>query len=60
LAMNLARKPETLAKIRQKLQENRLTTPLFDTSLYTRHLEDAYTRMWKLWQSGRVPESMVI
>lgn len=44
-AIELARHPVKLADIKQKLAINRLTTPLFDTPLYAKHLEAAYTAM---------------
>ena len=47
LAIELASKPEQLSAIKQKLDRNRLTKPLFDTPLFTRHIEDAYTQMVK-------------
>jgi protein O-GlcNAc transferase len=34
-----------LAAIRQKLGNNRLTTPLFNSLQFTQHLEEAYTKM---------------
>ena len=39
--------PEKLAAIKHKLAENRLTTPLFDTKLFTKHIETAYTAMYE-------------
>jgi len=35
--------PGRLADVRRKLCGNRLTTPLFDAKLYTRHIEAAYS-----------------
>ena len=46
LAVTLASDPAQLAGLRQKLAANRLTTPLFDTARFTRHLEAAYEKMW--------------
>ena len=45
LAIELGRHPEKLAGIKLKLERNRLTTPLFDTTSYTRHLEALYAQM---------------
>jgi predicted O-linked N-acetylglucosamine transferase (SPINDLY family) len=45
LAVDLATHPERLHELRQKLERSRLTTPLFDTTAITRHLEAAYTEM---------------
>ena len=42
LAVNLAQDSERLKIVRDKLEGNRLTAPLFDTALTTRHLEAAY------------------
>jgi len=38
------------------LQQNRLTAPLFDTDLYTRNLEAAYSAMYERYQSGLQPD----
>ena len=38
--------------IRRKLEHNRLTTSLFDTPRFTRHLEAAYTQMYARYQAG--------
>ncbi len=45
LAISLALQPQRLQAIREKLNHNRLTTPLFSTTAFTRHLEAAYTAM---------------
>lgn len=46
LAIDLASHPEKLAPLQQKLAHNRLTAPLFDTALFTRHIEAAFTEMY--------------
>jgi predicted O-linked N-acetylglucosamine transferase (SPINDLY family) len=43
LAIELAADVKRLARLRERLAQNRLTTPLFDTRRYARHLEAAYT-----------------
>ena len=55
LALELAKDPEHLSRIRNKLAENRLTTPLFDIGTYTRHLEALYETMWRRHLDGEVP-----
>lgn len=45
LALELATNPAKLRAIREKLDRNRKTTPLFDTARFTRNLEDAYRTM---------------
>lgn len=56
LAIDLATNPRKLATIRQRLAENRLTAPLFDTALYAKHIEMAYTAMYERYQSDLPPD----
>jgi protein O-GlcNAc transferase len=51
-AIEMATRPAALAAIRDKLAQNRLTKPLFDTQSYTRHLESAYGTMHQRHQAG--------
>jgi protein O-GlcNAc transferase len=44
-AVELASSPEKLALVRAKLASNRSSAPLFDTKLFTQHLETAYRAM---------------
>jgi protein O-GlcNAc transferase len=60
LAQRLAVDPSALATIRRKLDENRLTCPLFDTDRFRRHIEAAYIRMWERRQQGKPPASFAI
>ena len=55
LAIELALNKEKLRRIQEKLARNRLTTPLFDTPLYTKHLEAAYEAMYQRYQAGLPP-----
>jgi len=43
-----------------KLANNRLTTPLFDTPLFTRNLESAYIKMYERYQDDLQPDHMSI
>ncbi len=52
LAIHLAGDAQAMEALRQKLAANRLTTPLFDTDLFRRNLESAYTAMWQAWENG--------
>ena len=56
LAIELAHTPARLSALKEKLQQNRLTTPLFDTGLYTRNLEAAYSAMYERYQSDMPPD----
>jgi len=50
LAIELATNPIKLKSIKDKLENNRLTTPLFDTALFTKHIETAYSKMYEQYQ----------
>jgi len=60
LALKLARDPALLAATKDKLAKNRLTTPLFDTERFTRHLESAYQTMYERAQRGEPPASFTV
>ena len=60
MAVDLATRPEKLAAVKHRLAENRLTTPLFDTKLFTRHIEKAYTAMYERHQAGLAPDHIII
>jgi predicted O-linked N-acetylglucosamine transferase (SPINDLY family) len=55
LAIDLATHRDKLGRIRQALAANRQTAPLFDTGLFARHLEAAYTAMHERYQAGLAP-----
>jgi len=55
LAIELAQNPEKLSAIRARLDRNRLSTPLFDTELFARHIETAYIQMYERYQAGLAP-----
>jgi protein O-GlcNAc transferase len=55
LAIKLARTPALLKVIRQKLEINRKTEPLFDTPRFVANLEKAYQTMWERLRSGARP-----
>jgi predicted O-linked N-acetylglucosamine transferase (SPINDLY family) len=60
LAIELAKNREKLASIKQKLENNRLTTPLFDTPLFTRNLEAAYIEMMERYWLDLKPDHIAI
>jgi protein O-GlcNAc transferase len=60
LAVELATQPDRLADIKQRLVKNRLTTPLFDTRLFTRRIEAAYTAMHARHQAGLAPDHIAV
>jgi len=56
LAEALARDPARLQALRQTLDRDKLSQPLFDTARFTRHLEAAYRTMADTWQRGERPK----
>ena len=60
LAVSLGQDPTKLHALKEKLARNRLTTPLFDTVLFTRHLESAYRTMWDRYQADQPPEAFTV
>jgi predicted O-linked N-acetylglucosamine transferase (SPINDLY family) len=60
LAVRLAGDPNELAEIRQTLAANRLTAPLFDTPLYTRHIEAAFAEIYARYQADLMPEHVFV
>ncbi len=55
-AIELARSPEKLKQLKDKVQANRLTTALFDPVGNTRHIESAYLEMYRRYEQGLGPE----
>jgi predicted O-linked N-acetylglucosamine transferase (SPINDLY family) len=51
LAIELARNTEKLQYIKETLDANKLTKPLFNTDLFSTHIEQAYTLMFERYQA---------
>jgi predicted O-linked N-acetylglucosamine transferase (SPINDLY family) len=60
LAIELAMHPEKLKTIKDKLITNLPTAPLYDTPLFTKHLESAYLTMVDRYQQGLDPEHIYV
>jgi predicted O-linked N-acetylglucosamine transferase (SPINDLY family) len=60
LAVELALDPERLAAVKQKLANQRLTTPLFDTPLFVRDFESALTHICERDQAGLPPDHVKV
>jgi protein O-GlcNAc transferase len=60
VALALANDVSRLRAVRFKLEQNRLTCPLFDADRFRRHLEAAYTTMWDLHRRGESPRSFSV
>jgi predicted O-linked N-acetylglucosamine transferase (SPINDLY family) len=59
-AIELAHNPSQLAAIRRRLWHQRSSAPLFDTPLFTRHMEKAFTYMWHRHVNGLKPASFKV
>ena len=57
-ALALAREPQKLTALKDKLARNLRTAPLFDTVRFTKDLEAAYVRMWDLRCAGEAPRRL--
>ena len=60
LAIELATNPEKLKIIKDKLIDNLATSALYDTPLFTRHLETAYLKMYDRYQQGLNPDHIYV
>jgi predicted O-linked N-acetylglucosamine transferase (SPINDLY family) len=56
LAIELAINPNKFADIKKKLTHNRFSTPLFDTLLFTQHLESVYVQMMERYWNNSPPD----
>ncbi|MBE0532904.1 MAG: tetratricopeptide repeat protein [Rhodospirillales bacterium] len=60
LAIRLARRPDEIRRLRERLETNRLTFPLFDTARFARHIEQAFEIMWRRHDGGERPAPIVV
>jgi len=60
MAVELATGPEKLIEIRRKLEKNRLSAPLFDCDLFTRHIEAAYEQMYERYHLDLPPDHIYV
>jgi predicted O-linked N-acetylglucosamine transferase (SPINDLY family) len=60
MAIDLATDRQKLAAITSRLACNRLTTPLFDTKLFTKNIEAAYTEMYERYKAVSAVNHIVI
>lgn len=56
LAIDIGKDPEKILRLKAKLAENRLTTPLFNTTLFTQNLESAFSKAYDRDQLGLLPD----
>ena len=60
LAIELATNPEKLEAIKHKLASNLATAPLYDTKLFTKTLESAFTTMYERYHQGLEPDHIYV
>ena len=60
LAVKLAQNSDQLASIKEKLAINRNTMPLFNTMLFTRHLENGYQQAYQKYFDGEPPDTIIV
>ena len=49
-----------LKNIKEKLAQNRLQEPLFDTARFSKNLEKAYKMMWRIFINGEKPRQIAV
>jgi predicted O-linked N-acetylglucosamine transferase (SPINDLY family) len=60
LAIELATNREKMQAIKDKLASNLTTAPLYDTPLFTRNLESAFTEMYERYHKGLEPDHIYV
>ncbi len=60
LALRLAGDAGRLGALKDKLAENRLSEPLFDTPRFVTNMEKAYQRIWRIHQQGEAPRQIEV
>ena len=60
LAIELATNPKKLKAIKDKLAKNLPSAPLYDTPLFTKHLESAYKTMYDRYHEGLEPDHIYV
>jgi len=60
LVLRLATNPTKLAAVKETLAANRLTQPLFNTELYTKHLENGYQQAYQCYFDKKLPQTITV
>jgi predicted O-linked N-acetylglucosamine transferase (SPINDLY family) len=59
-AIELANNPSQLREIKLRLEKNILTKPLFNTPLFTKHLEKGFLEAYQLHQAGKPADHIYV
>ena len=60
LILDLATTPSKLSNYKKRLNDNRISKPLFDTRGYTKHLETGYQLAYQRYFDGKPPEKIIV
>ena len=60
LIMKLVWRSKLLPDIKVKLSIKTLTSPLFNSELFAKHLEESYKVLYQRYFNGKLPQTMVI
>ena len=60
LVFELANNPKKLSILKQKLQANRSSQPLFNTEQYTKYLEEGYKQAYFNYLKGNVTKNIIV
>ena len=60
IAIDLAKNPDKLKVIKDKLLKNLSTAPLYDTKRFTKNIEAAYSEMYERYQKGLKPDHIYV
>ena len=60
LAIELATNSDKLLSIKNQLKSNLLIKPLFDSQLFTRHIEAAYAEVYQRYQDDLIPDNIYV
>jgi predicted O-linked N-acetylglucosamine transferase (SPINDLY family) len=60
LAVELSTSAEKLSELKKKLSRNRFSEPLFNTPLFTKHIESAYIKMFERYQVDLQPDNIFV
>jgi predicted O-linked N-acetylglucosamine transferase (SPINDLY family) len=60
LAIDLSTNSQKLNTLKNKLNSNQLCEPLFNTPLFAKHIEAAYTKIFEKYQADSIPDHIYI
>lgn len=60
LALELAQNPERLTSLKNDLSDKRINSPLFDSNLFTKHLENGYQQAYQRYYSGKETDAIFV